>query len=324
MSPSPKISVIVPIFKAEKYLKRCIDSILAQTFPDFELLLVDDGSPDNSGNICDDYAEHDSRVRVFHKENGGVSSARNVGLNNAIGQWIYFCDPDDYLYVDTLEILVKQLAVGVDMVLGGYVEEADNGDVIYYENLATIKSLDVKEAFIVYFTQGDYKFQGYLWNRLFNHDIIYTYNLRFDENIYYKEDGLFIVKYLCRMIGQVIYITRPIYHYVVHPEGAMGALAKGVNDKFLTNLDARILSFKEIKEYFPDSQVIRLAKESIFGYFVWVASIMLKTKKIQISVLYRIGIKVLMNIGLMSFFRELLRWFMRRTINHLKLNTIND
>ena len=87
---NPKISVIVPVYKVENYLHRCVDSILAQSFTDFELLLIDDGSPDNCGVICDEYAAKDSRVRVFHKPNGGVSSARNLGLDNARGGWIAF------------------------------------------------------------------------------------------------------------------------------------------------------------------------------------------------------------------------------------------
>lgn len=93
----PKVSVIVPVYKVEKYLPECIESVLAQTFTDFELILVDDGSPDNSGKICDDYAARDPRIRVFHKENGGVSSARNLGLDNARGEWVAFVDGDDLL-----------------------------------------------------------------------------------------------------------------------------------------------------------------------------------------------------------------------------------
>ena len=93
----PKISVIVPVYCAETYLKKCIECILAQTFLDFELLLVDDGSPDNSGIICDSYASRDSRVRVIHKKNGGVSSARNEGLRQATGTYVMFCDSDDFV-----------------------------------------------------------------------------------------------------------------------------------------------------------------------------------------------------------------------------------
>ncbi len=92
-----KISVIIPVYNVEKYLHRCIDSILAQTFTDFELLLINDGSKDNSGKICDEYAAKDSRVRVFHKENGGASSARNLGLDNAKGEWVTFVDSDDWI-----------------------------------------------------------------------------------------------------------------------------------------------------------------------------------------------------------------------------------
>lgn len=92
---TPLVSVIVPVYNAEKYLNRCVDSILSQTMTDFELLLIDDGSKDDSGRICDEYAEKDARVRAFHKPNGGVSSARNLGLNNARGNWIAYVDADD-------------------------------------------------------------------------------------------------------------------------------------------------------------------------------------------------------------------------------------
>lgn len=92
---NPKLSVIVPVYKAEKYLHRCVESILTQTFTDFEILLIDDGSPDRSGEICDEYAKKDSRIKVFHKLNGGASDARNVGLDNAQGEYVCFVDSDD-------------------------------------------------------------------------------------------------------------------------------------------------------------------------------------------------------------------------------------
>ena len=117
------ISVIVPVYNVEKYLHRCVDSILAQTFADFELLLVNDGSKDKSGAICDEYAAKDSRVRVFHKENGGVSSARNLGFDNAIGEWITFVDSDDYILNDGLEKLVSSINNDVDIVVGDYFKD---------------------------------------------------------------------------------------------------------------------------------------------------------------------------------------------------------
>ena len=105
---SPKISVIVPVFNTEKYISECIDSILAQTFTDWELILVDDGSKDNSGKICDEYATKDSRVRVLHQPNGGVTSARSNGVKNAKGEWITFVDADDTLPVDALKMMIEK------------------------------------------------------------------------------------------------------------------------------------------------------------------------------------------------------------------------
>lgn len=102
----PKISVIVPVYNDEKWLRRCVDSILTQTYTDFELLLVDDGSTDGSGAICDEYTAKDSRVHVFHQPNGGVSSASNLGLDNARGEWISFVDSDDWMDMNYLESLL--------------------------------------------------------------------------------------------------------------------------------------------------------------------------------------------------------------------------
>ena len=104
-----EISIIVPVYKVEKYLKKCVDSILAQTFTDFELILVDDGSPDDSGKICEEYAEKDARVRVLHKENGGLSSARNAGIEVAKGKYLGFIDSDDYIAEDMYELLYNTI-----------------------------------------------------------------------------------------------------------------------------------------------------------------------------------------------------------------------
>ena len=97
MNYTPEISVIVPVYKVEKYLQQCIDSILVQTFTDFELLLIDDGSPDRCGEICEEYAQKDERIRVFHQENAGLSCARNTGLMNSSGKYVTYIDSDDYV-----------------------------------------------------------------------------------------------------------------------------------------------------------------------------------------------------------------------------------
>ena len=100
-----EISVIVPVYKVEKYLRKCVYSILTQSFIDFELILVDDGSPDNCGLICDEYATKDHRVKVIHKENGGLSDARNIGLDQMQGKYVFFVDSDDWISSDALEIM---------------------------------------------------------------------------------------------------------------------------------------------------------------------------------------------------------------------------
>ena len=104
---TPVISIIVAVYKAESCLRRCVDSLLAQTFQDYEILLVDDGSPDRSGEICDEYARKDNRVRVFHKENGGVASARQCGMNNARGEYVIHADPDDWVEPNMLGTIRK-------------------------------------------------------------------------------------------------------------------------------------------------------------------------------------------------------------------------
>lgn len=107
---NPLISIIVPIYNSEKTLKKCLNSIINQTYVDWELLLINDGSKDNSGNICDEYAIIDRRIKVFYKENGGVSSARNLGLDNACGDWVTFCDSDDFVFPDWLSNYVENIS----------------------------------------------------------------------------------------------------------------------------------------------------------------------------------------------------------------------
>lgn len=118
---NPTISIIVPVYKSEKFICRCMDSLLSQSFTDFEILLIDDGSPDGSGKICDSYAMKDSRVRVFHKENGGVSSARQLGIDNARGEYTIHADPDDWVEPTMLaELYGKAKTEDADMVICDY------------------------------------------------------------------------------------------------------------------------------------------------------------------------------------------------------------
>lgn len=201
----PKISVIVPVYNTEKYLHRCIDSILAQTFTDFELLLIDDGSKDNSGTICDEYAAKDSRVRVFHKENGGVSSARNLGLDNARGEWICFCDSDDYVEFWWLETFIKN-SINVELVVQGFSNKMslkDEND-FYYEGTVDELLRLLYERQLV----------GYTVLKMFKKEIINQYKIRFDRLIKFREDEEFVLKYLSN-INNVRHINKGGYYYYV-------------------------------------------------------------------------------------------------------------
>lgn len=189
---NPKISVIVPVYNVEKYLHRCIDSILAQTFTDFELLLINDGSKDNSGIICDEYAVKDNRIRVFHKDNGGVSSARNMGLDNAKGEWIAFIDSDDWVKPGYLRSMVVHS--GADMIMSSF-EISD--DLSIWNNDIDDEAFSICQmsAFLNKYVSTTHF--GTPWCKLYNRDLIG--NLRFNDQISLAEDTIFIFNYMVRV-----------------------------------------------------------------------------------------------------------------------------
>lgn len=184
----PKVSIIVPVYKVEKYIRECLDSILAQSFTDWECLLVDDDSPDNSGEICDEYAQKDARISVYHKENGGVSSARNLGLDKACGEWVMFVDSDDAIAENTLEICVHHA-------------ERENLDIVQFSfardkrELGNLEGIDTDVL-----TREEYiKVNEYLvcvWGSLLRSDIIQSNVMRFDTSLKLAEDQMFIYNYM--------------------------------------------------------------------------------------------------------------------------------
>lgn len=128
----PTISIIVPVYRVEKYIRRCVDSILVQSFRDYELILVDDGTPDSSGAICDEYAARDQRIRVIHKENGGLSSARNAGIDAASGEYLFFMDSDDIIHPDTLRILYECIGkTGAEISVGEFTRFTEQGSIAF-------------------------------------------------------------------------------------------------------------------------------------------------------------------------------------------------
>lgn len=204
----PTISVIVPVYKVEPYLRQCVDSILSQSFRDFELILVDDGSPDNCPKICDEYAMRDCRIKVLHKENGGVASARNAGFKAANGTYISFIDPDDWVKPEFLDEMLKSLQrENADMVLCGTVRFLKDGSVT--EEIRPNRQSYELDKIQVLMTYG-YWYYAVLWNKLYRHEVFD--GVHFPES-YIHEDEAVLHRIIANsrkitMIPQVLYVYR--------------------------------------------------------------------------------------------------------------------
>lgn len=231
---APLVSIIVPVYNAEKYLNRCVDSILSQTMTDFELLLIDDGSKDESGRICDEYAEKDARVRVFHKPNGGVSSARNLGLDNVTGNWITYVDADDRCSCKYLEHLLAKTDEGTDLILS-YAVVCDS----LGENAEVYPEYRVDASnFERLFVDSDMHWHTSPWAKLYRASIIYENNLRFNEMMHIGEDADFLFSFM--LITDKIYVSSDTDYY--YTCDVSGSLTKRIN-----TIDSEIASYRTIR-----------------------------------------------------------------------------
>ena len=213
MNAQPKISVIVPVYKCEQYIHRCVNSILNQTFSDFELILVDDGSPDNCGEICEDYAKKDFRVKVIHQVNGGQAAARNNGVKEAQGEWLHFVDSDDMIHPKTLEILYKT-AIDNDVKLS--MCSAFQGENIpddFSKNFdVTANILNMDEENIFHLCKNEKYYYWVVWGKLLHKSIFLKYPLT-EGRIY--EDNAIVCKWL-HEAKKVAVIPSPLYFYYIN------------------------------------------------------------------------------------------------------------
>lgn len=214
----PLVSVIVPVYNTEKYLSRCIDSIIRQTYSDLEVLLINDGSSDKSGTICREYADIDNRIKVINQSNQGVSKARNRGLEVASGEFVCFVDSDDWIDDTHIEGLVVSIA-GNDCICEGYIR--GNTQSILEAKRVDLFKIDGNEL-AVFFVNG---YVHPCWNKLFKKSIIEDNNIRFPTDISISEDSLFCLKYLScsRMLALS---ERATYHYWA--DNAVSTLSKKV------------------------------------------------------------------------------------------------
>ena len=216
-----KISVIIPVYNAEPFLAACLDSVLGQTHRDLEILLINDGSTDSSGAICDRYAAMDSRIQVLHQENGGVSRARNRGLELASGELISFIDSDDTMEPDMYELLVRlMLEHDADISHCGYKRFDKQGQLVREINGTGNLMLHNGEEAIVYMLRGEY-FSNGLWNKLFRSDVVQ--GLQFHENLKNNEDVLFNVRAFSRA-KLAVFQDVGKYNYYDHPGSACNSI----------------------------------------------------------------------------------------------------
>lgn len=225
-----KITVIVPIYNSQNTLDRCIKSILKQTYENLQIILINDGSTDESKKICEKYAQKDKRILLINQDNMGVSKARNIGLSKALGKYIGFVDSDDYIECDMFEIL-ERLIEDVDLAICNF-KKITNESVKYqeedYKNEILLKKQLLERI------QGQNYFQGFLWNKLYKKEIIEKNNLRFQEDIYICEDLLFNCQYISK-IEKGKYTNKVEYNYIYRADSAYNGQ---YNKKWETVLNA--------------------------------------------------------------------------------------
>jgi len=201
------VSIIVPVYKAESYLDRLLNSILNQSFTDFELILVDDGSPDQSGNICDSYAKSDDRIRVIHKKNQGVSAARQSGLDETTGNYVIFADPDDWVEKNWIEELyLRAKETDADIVVCDFFKEYREESIYKSEKTNSTNNEDIIKDLL------NEKIWGASWNKLFKKSCFEKYQIAFIPEMNLWEDLMVFTKFL-QHGAKLSHIEKPLYHY---------------------------------------------------------------------------------------------------------------
>lgn len=216
---TPTISIIIPIYNMEQFLGRCLDSVVNQTYSSLEIILVNDGSTDSSGDICHTYAQKDNRIKVIHQVNSGVSSARNAGLDAATGDYISFVDPDDYIELNTYETLIPYLANDIDILR---FNAKRKGEILNWLPFKGEYSGERFEQEIVLPMIGSEKFGGMfilgvLWVHLFKRDLIEKNHIHFNKELRRCEDRLFTITTMLHA-NKMFFIDDILYHYQVNDE----------------------------------------------------------------------------------------------------------
>lgn len=235
------VSIIIPVYNVEEYLDKCLESIINQTYKNIEVILIDDGSTDKSGEICDIYSEKDERIKVIHQKNGGVCRARNAGLKSFKGEYVMFVDPDDYIDYDCIEVCLSSMIDDIDLVCFSYITEYQNRSV--YRKISGDKVFSIDNNFNLC---SEY-YMGTVWGALYRAGVLE--NLYFDSALYFGEDSLFICQAMlnCRKIK---FINKYFYHCVYRKNSAS-------NGQFSEKKYTLVYAMKKIYDLFSDYPHIR-------------------------------------------------------------------
>jgi glycosyltransferase involved in cell wall biosynthesis len=212
------VSIVVPVYNAEKYLEDCLISLVDQTYENIEIILVDDGSVDDSGRICDCWAEKDDRIIVYHKKNEGVSATRNFGIQRARGKFLMFVDADDMLVLNTVEYMVKEIIKNNSELVVCKYQSQDYKKNIRESNLRI--ELLLKEDYLREMMIPEKNIAAFVYNRLYLTQIIMEKNIRFNQNVQVCEDTLFNYEYM-KFIKNVVFINNALYFYRINAGSTM-------------------------------------------------------------------------------------------------------
>lgn len=260
----PIVSIIVPVYNTEQYLSACVNSILCQTFSSYEIILVDDGSSDNSGVLCDRLAEEHAEVVAVHQKNKGASAARNVGLKIAKGAWVMFVDSDDELYDEYSLKKMMDSTADVDLVVGGLSKiDATGADITSYPK--PVKRIFSSHDFAVSLLNSTYGYLGFVCSKIYKTKFLK--NILFDEELYYCEDQHFLVQFLCASKDIKILLDNTIfvYKYFVRESSLMESAQKVYNYKFFSDFLAYEKIENLLHNIFMDPIIDKIATQNLIG-----------------------------------------------------------
>ncbi|MBQ3553323.1 MAG: glycosyltransferase family 2 protein [Clostridia bacterium] len=250
MEQMPLVSIIVPVYNVEKYLERCIKSVLSQTYPNIELILVDDGSKDSSPQICDSYADREN-ITVIHKENGGLSSARNAGIKRATGEYIFFLDSDDFIHDECIQTLYDIMTqCDCDIVQGNF----ERGTLDFFADKVIKEEVELvsyQEALL------GFRYKTLAWGKLYRRFVID--DVEFPEGLIHEDEAVYY-QYACRA-KKIAITNRALYYYFMAPNSIMRNNQEYKNECFIDILEERI-------EFFENRNEPLMVRASIERYLV--------------------------------------------------------